>query len=122
VNPLLTTAASPIDSGQPVTAHRARVARVVVGVERNPIWGVGGTCAHERRRATVRFMVAGTLGRRRDSSGRGETLGDGEAHGTVGWAGGGQSASVDDELIGEEAATEEMLMLSIVADSSSSQR
>jgi hypothetical protein len=67
-------------------------------------------------------MVARTLGHRRDSLGQRGTMGDGEARSTIEWVGGGRGASVDDELIGEEAAAEETLVPGIGAGSLSSQQ
>jgi hypothetical protein len=48
-------------------------------------------------------------------------VGDEGARGIVGWTRGGWSTSVDNELVGEEAAIEEMLALGVAADSSSLQ-
>jgi hypothetical protein len=69
-----------------------------------------------------RPVAVSTLGHRSSTLGQEVAVDDRGACGTVGWVGGGQSVSIIDEPIKEEAAAKGMLAPSIVAKSSSSQR
>jgi hypothetical protein len=68
-----------------------------------------------------RPVAVSTLGHRSSTLGQEVAVDDRGACGMVGWAGGGQSVSIIDELIEEDAAAKGMLAPSIVAESSSSQ-
>jgi hypothetical protein len=91
------------------------------------IWGLGGKDAHRGGLAMARDSVAGktsmtvqTNGHQSWTPGRGGPVDYGGACNTLGWAGGGWSMSVDDELTGEEVVAEGTRAPSTVADSSSS--
>jgi hypothetical protein len=125
VNPLLAAVASSAESSQPAVVHRARCCRG--GGEPDPgIWWNMHSPAEAGDREVhsggEEVNAARTLGRFQNSSSQRGKVGDGEARIIVEWAVGGRSASVNDELIGEEAAAEELLTPSVAASNSSSQR
>jgi hypothetical protein len=101
-------------SGRPVAAHRTRSCRGGSLDQGEPVgggWAEGGLLRTvvDSDEVSDGEVVDGARrgGCRSRTSGRRAAGGHGQACGTLGWAGGGWSAPVDDELTGEEAAAEE---------------
>jgi hypothetical protein len=101
-------------SGLPAVAHQTRSCRGGSLDQGEPVgsgWAEGGSLrtvvdSGEVSDGEVVDVVRRGACRSR-TSGRRAAGGHGQACGTLGWAGGGWSALVDDELTGEEAAAEE---------------
>jgi hypothetical protein len=114
-------------SGRPAVAHQTRSCRRGSLDQGEPVgggWAEGGSprTVVDSGEVSDGEVVDGVRrgGCQSRTSGRRAAGGHGQACGTLGWAGGGWSAPVDDELTGEEAAAVETRALRAAASRLSS--